>query len=84
MDDLDGPKDLNTVGSTLHTVPADDASSFDHTHTKRVLNGRQVQMFAIGATIGTVVFVTIGNALMTGGPLFLLLGYAIWCSVIFW
>ncbi|KAB5595356.1 General amino acid permease AGP2 [Ceratobasidium theobromae] len=52
-------------------------------HTKRVLNARQVQLFSIGGTIGTSIFVAIGSALVHGGPLSLLLGYAFWCSVIF-
>ncbi|KAG8744577.1 hypothetical protein FRC10_009913 [Ceratobasidium sp. 414] len=52
-------------------------------HTKRVLNARQVQLFSIGGTIGTSIFVAIGAALVHGGPLSLLLGYAFWCSVIF-
>jgi hypothetical protein len=41
------------------------------------------QLFSIGGTIGTSIFVAIGTALVRGGPLSLLIGYAFWCSVIF-
>ncbi|KAG8963196.1 hypothetical protein FRC03_003290 [Tulasnella sp. 419] len=52
-------------------------------HTKRVLNSRQVQLFAIGGTIGTSIFVAIGAPLVKAGPLSLLLAYTIWCTVMF-
>ncbi|KAG9089259.1 hypothetical protein FRC06_001646 [Ceratobasidium sp. 370] len=67
--------DVDSYGGNEHTTPTE--------HTKRVLNARQVQLFSIGGTIGTSIFVAIGTALVHGGPLSLLLGYAFWCSVIF-
>ncbi|KAG9077662.1 hypothetical protein FS749_010423 [Ceratobasidium sp. UAMH 11750] len=67
--------DVASYDGNEHEAPAE--------HTKRVLNARQVQLFSIGGTIGTSIFVAIGGALVHGGPLSLLLGYAFWCSVIF-
>ena len=44
----------------------------------RSLRGRHVQLLGIGATIGSALFVAIGKALAKGGPLSLLLAFAIW------
>lgn len=42
---------------------------------KRKLDNRQIQLIAIGGSIGTAVFVSIGGALARGGPGSLLLAY---------
>lgn len=42
----------------------------------RHLGNRQIQLIAIGGTIGTGLFVSIGSGLATGGPANLLLAYA--------
>ena len=52
----------------------------------RELKERHVQFIAVGGTIGTGLFLGIGSALATSGPLSLWLGYsftsvAIWCMV---
>jgi len=52
-------------------------------HLQRKLEGRQVQLFAIGAAIGTSVFVSMGSYLPTGGPAGLLLGFVAW-SIVAW
>lgn len=44
----------------------------------RSLRGRHVQLLGIGATIGSALFVSIGQALAKGGPLSLLLLFIIW------
>ena len=49
----------------------------------RALSARQVQMIAIGGSIGTGLFLGSGQALATGGPASLLLCYAIIGVVIF-
>ncbi|CAE6442716.1 unnamed protein product [Rhizoctonia solani] len=72
---------LSGVSVNVESYDGDEGQHSDH--TKRVLNARQVQLFSIGGTIGTSIFVAIGSALVHGGPLSLLLGYAFWCSVIF-
>lgn len=55
-------------------------------HLKRGLRERHVQFIAIGGTIGVGLFLNIGSALATGGPLSLFLGYCmtsfgIWAMV---
>ncbi|KAI1171621.1 histidine permease [Nemania sp. FL0916] len=43
----------------------------------RHLGNRQIQLIAIGGTIGTALFVSIGGGLAVGGPGNLLLGYSV-------
>ncbi|KAI1815119.1 histidine permease [Poronia punctata] len=43
----------------------------------RHLGNRQIQLIAIGGTIGTGLFVSIGGGLVKGGPASLLLGYSL-------
>lgn len=45
---------------------------------KRNLSGRQIQMIAIGGSIGTALFVSIGFGLMAGGPGSLLIAFAMY------
>ncbi|POR34745.1 General amino acid permease AGP2 [Tolypocladium paradoxum] len=48
----------------------------------RRLNNRQIQLIAIGGSIGTALFVSIGNGLATGGPASLLIAYTIYPLVL--
>ncbi|KAK6454790.1 amino acid permease/ SLC12A domain-containing protein [Scheffersomyces xylosifermentans] len=51
--------------------------------THRRLYSRHVQLIAIGGSIGTGLFVTIGSSgLVNGGPLGLLLSYTLWTGII--
>jgi amino acid transporter len=50
-------------------------------HLRRLLNNRQIQLFAIGGTIGQAVFVSLGSPLAVGGPGSLLLGYLLYSLV---
>ncbi|KIX06180.1 uncharacterized protein Z518_04154 [Rhinocladiella mackenziei CBS 650.93] len=43
---------------------------------KRHLGNRQIQLIAVGGSIGTALFVSISSGLMTGGPGSLLIAYA--------
>ncbi|OOO08058.1 amino acid permease-associated region [Aspergillus oryzae] len=43
---------------------------------------RQIQIMGVGGAIGTALFISIGGALPKGGPLSLLLGYAIYCLIL--
>lgn len=54
-------------------VEVEDGSNQLHRH----LGNRQIQMIAIGGTIGTGLFVSIGGGLAAGGPANLLLGYSV-------
>ncbi|KAJ5690816.1 Amino acid/polyamine transporter I [Penicillium macrosclerotiorum] len=49
----------------------------------RRLSGRQVQMIAIGGTIGTGLFLGTGKSLATGGPASTLIAYAICGGIVF-
>jgi AAT family amino acid transporter len=49
----------------------------------RKLSARQVQMIAIGGTIGTGLFLGTGKSLATGGPGAMLLSYAIVGAIVF-
>jgi yeast amino acid transporter len=44
---------------------------------QRHLNNRQIQLIAIGGSIGTALFVTIGQGLYHGGPGSLLIAYTV-------
>lgn len=62
----------------VHRAPVSDNS--DNLH--RRLSNRQIQLIAIGGTIGTALFVSIGNGLAAGGPGSLFLAYALYCLVL--
>jgi yeast amino acid transporter len=49
---------------------------------QRKLNNRQLQLIAIGGSIGTAIFVSIGGALSVGGAGSLLIGYSIYCCIL--
>jgi amino acid transporter len=49
---------------------------------QRHLGNRQIQLIAIGGSIGTALFVSIGGALNKGGPLGLLLAYTAYSCII--
>jgi amino acid transporter len=49
---------------------------------QRRLNNRQIQLIAIGGSIGTALFVSIGGGLQKGGPLSLLLAYSIYSCLL--
>jgi amino acid transporter len=46
---------------------------------RRHLGGRQIQMIAIGGSIGTALFVSIGGGLVQGGPGSLLIAFTMYC-----
>ncbi|PWY93806.1 general amino acid permease AGP2 [Aspergillus sclerotioniger CBS 115572] len=82
-------KGHSTVLPEKDTVVGDDEEiigdgvkrlAFDHTHRK--LKPRHIQLIGIGGTIGTVLYVQIGKALMEGGPASLFLAFVIWSVVI--
>ncbi|RJE19495.1 Amino acid permease [Aspergillus sclerotialis] len=49
---------------------------------ERRLGNRQIQLIAIGGSIGTALFITIGNGLAAGGPASLLLAYSGYCLIL--
>jgi len=56
------------------------AGSGDDLH--RRLDNRQIQLVAIGGSIGTALFVSIGNGLTGGGPASLFIAYALYSCVL--
>lgn len=44
----------------------------------RRLGNRQLQLIAMGGSIGTAIFISIGNALASGGPASLLIAYCLY------
>lgn len=53
--------------------PADNVDNL-----KRALSNRQIQLIAIGGSIGTALFVSIGWGLIEGGPGSLLIAFAVY------
>ncbi|KAH6717410.1 amino acid permease/ SLC12A domain-containing protein [Leptodontidium sp. MPI-SDFR-AT-0119] len=49
----------------------------EENNLSRALSQRHIQMIALAGAIGTGLFLSLGGALMTGGPLGALLGYAL-------
>lgn len=69
------------ISAEDHSIPSEDANSGTvepYGQTKRGLASRHVQLMAIGGSIGTGLFVGIGNYLQNAGPLSLFLGYLVW------
>ncbi|KAI1329040.1 amino acid transporter [Xylariaceae sp. FL0255] len=50
--------------------------------THRRLKPRHIQLIGIGGTIGTMLYVQIGEPLTEGGPASLFIAFSLWCSVI--
>ncbi|KAI9848550.1 MAG: hypothetical protein M1837_007219 [Sclerophora amabilis] len=72
---LPGSYTVDGNGAGEHPVLAD--------HLARKLSARQVQMIAIGGTIGTGLFLGTGKALATGGPASLLISYFLVGCIVF-
>ncbi|KAI9840639.1 MAG: hypothetical protein M1837_001408 [Sclerophora amabilis] len=54
--------------------------AIDSTHRK--LKPRHIQLIGIGGTIGTALYVQIGQGLLDGGPASLFLAFTIWCTFV--
>ncbi|KAI5925561.1 histidine permease [Camillea tinctor] len=65
----------NSSNSDMNEESYIETMARDQLH--RHLGNRQIQLIAIGGSIGTALFVSIGGGLAKGGPAGLLLGYAI-------
>lgn len=58
------------------------SDSGDTEGLQRRLNNRQVQLLAIGGSIGTALFVTIGNGLAAGGPASLFIAFTLYSGLL--
>jgi amino acid transporter len=76
----DAEKNLGLT-RTVSTSPV--GQVFDNvSQLERRLGNRQLQLIAIGGSIGTGLFVTIGSGLSNAGPASLVLGVALYCVLI--
>jgi amino acid transporter len=73
----------------VHEARAADGTDLDMGHVsdnadqlQRRLNNRQIQLIAIGGSIGTALFVSIGGGLNKGGPGSLFLAYFIYSCML--
>ncbi|KAK5114740.1 hypothetical protein LTR62_002314 [Meristemomyces frigidus] len=88
---IDWGKNASTLEANHAAFPSayDDPRPGDHHNyiaedkLRRSLSPRQVQMIAIGGTIGTGLFLGTGKALATGGPASLLICYSIIGCIVF-
>lgn len=53
-----------------------------HDTVHRGLKARHIQLIGIGGTIGTALYVQIGQGLINGGPASLFMAFSIWCFFI--
>lgn len=81
MDEPKDGKDSVVQHNGAHDVDAGEIVSDNH-GLKRHLTNRKVQMIAIGGSIGTAMFVSIGEALNYGGPGSLLISYTLYACVL--
>lgn len=81
VDEKKGPSSNDSNGSIN-----DDGERLVHQYNtdqlKRHLSNRQIQLIAIGGSIGTALFVSIGSGLQRGGPANLFLGYTIYAFML--
>lgn len=81
--ELDPATPVDNTKHTKHTshTTLEEEGQIDYAPTtdrlRRSLSARQVQMIAIGGTIGTGLFLGTGKSLATGGPASLLIAYII-------
>ena len=65
-----------------HCEQAIEVTSINTNGLHRRLNNRHIQLIAIGGTIGTGLFISIGGGLAKGGPGSLLLCYRLYCCLV--
>lgn len=77
------PKDLKSESYGLHPQVDLVEGTMSADRLRRSLSARQVQMIAIGGTIGTGLFLGTGKSLVTGGPASMLICYFIVGVIVF-
>lgn len=88
LDDIEGRKRKPSVAASLkqsygfaaapsfESTGSDSLPTIDQTHRK--LKPRHIQLIGIGGTIGTALYVQIGQGLLHGGPGSLFLAFTLW------
>jgi len=81
---------FTTMGTkSVHNVANEDSSLDEHeqdafsTTMRLGLKPRHSQMIAMGACIGTGLFIGTGATLTKGGPAFILIGYTLLCGLVY-
>jgi amino acid transporter, AAT family len=74
--------DIDTRDHELGPTPSPERP-IKEDRLRRALTARQVQMIAIGGTIGTGLFLGTGKSLATGGPASVLIAYLIVGGIVF-
>ncbi len=78
------PTEEGKFHEDVESVPSDGpARPIQADKLNRALSARQVQMIAIGGTIGTGLFLGTGKSLATGGPASVLIAYLIVGGIVF-
>ncbi|CAJ0549998.1 Ff.00g099280.m01.CDS01 [Fusarium sp. VM40] len=62
-------------------IQSGQVQSFSDSNLHRRVGNRQIQLFAIGGSIGTALFVSIGSGLFKGGPVGLLLAFIFYSGI---
>ncbi|KAL3240105.1 aromatic amino acid transmembrane transporter TAT2 [Nakaseomyces bracarensis] len=70
-------KSRNIFQRCIDSFKPPEDGSFDTSNLKRTLKSRHLIMIAIGGSIGTGLFIGSGQALATGGPLAVIIGWSI-------
>lgn len=82
--EVDKPKD---VESAIGVEPSESKEQFSSgvsenvSELHRTLGHRQIQLMAIGASIGAAIFILIGNSLQAAGPGGMLLAYIVYACI---
>ena len=81
-----GSKDEKSIGLTKQGAVVDDGEESigespikpTYDHTRRTLKPRHIQLIGIGGTVGTALYVQIGQTLLKGGPGSLFIAFSLW------
>ena len=88
LNPAEGNGDAKETAHTFDSPPTYQADEHGQHHVQadrlaRKLTARQVQLIAIGGTIGTGLFLGTGNSLATGGPASMLICYVVVGIIVF-
>lgn len=79
---MEDKHDHKTEHISCVDIQRSDHDILDSEGLHRRLNNRQVQLLAIGGSIGTALFVSIGTGLAAGGPGSLVIAYSVYSLIL--